>query len=42
MTRATLAAGHGRLEAARLNGQTVVPVIKPGEIGDGGRKAYII
>ncbi|WP_417596265.1 ParB/Srx family N-terminal domain-containing protein, partial [Parasphingorhabdus sp.] len=34
--------GHGRLEAARLNGETVVPVINLGEMSEADRRAYII
>jgi ParB-like chromosome segregation protein Spo0J len=34
--------GHGRLEAARLNGETLVPVISLGEMSDDDRRAYII
>jgi len=37
-----LVCGHGRLEAARLNGETVVPVINLGEMSEEDRKAYII
>jgi DNA modification methylase len=34
--------GHGRLEAARLNGETLVPVISLGEMSEADRRAYII
>jgi len=34
--------GHGRLEAARLNGETHVPVINLGEMSEADRRAYII
>jgi DNA modification methylase len=34
--------GHGRLEAARLNGESQVPVISLGEMSEADRRAYII
>jgi len=34
--------GHGRLEAARLNGETMVPVISLGDMSEADRRAYII
>ena len=34
--------GHGRLEAARLNGETLIPVISLGQMSDADRRAYII
>jgi DNA modification methylase len=34
--------GHGRLEAARLNGETMVPVISLGSMSEADRRAYII
>lgn len=34
--------GHGRLEAARLNGETLVPVISLGDMSEADRRAYII
>lgn len=37
-----LICGHGRLEAARLNGETVVPVINLGKMSEADRRAYII
>lgn len=37
-----LLCGHGRLEAARLNGATVVPVINLGQMSEADRRAYII
>ncbi|WP_417592762.1 ParB/Srx family N-terminal domain-containing protein [Parasphingorhabdus sp.] len=37
-----LVCGHGRLEAARLNGETHVPVINLGEMNELDRRAYII
>jgi DNA modification methylase len=37
-----LVCGHGRLEAARLNGETVVPVISLGQMSEADRQAYII
>lgn len=37
-----LICGHGRLEAARLNGETHVPVICLGAMSEADRRAYII
>lgn len=37
-----LICGHGRLEAARLNGDTRVPVISLGAMSEADRRAYII
>ena len=37
-----LICGHGRLEAARLNGETLIPVISLGEMSEADRRAYII
>ena len=37
-----LICGHGRLEAARLNGETQVPVICLGAMSETDRRAYII
>jgi DNA modification methylase len=37
-----LVCGHGRLEAAKLNGETVVPVISLGQMSEADRRAYII
>ncbi|WP_417595928.1 site-specific DNA-methyltransferase [Parasphingorhabdus sp.] len=37
-----LICGHGRLEAAKLNGETVVPVISLGKMNEADRRAYII
>ena len=34
--------GHGRLEAAKLNGMTLVPVISLGQMSEADRRAYII
>jgi len=34
--------GHGRLEAARLNGETSVPVINLGSMSEADRRAYIL
>lgn len=34
--------GHGRLEAARLNGEKKVPVISLGKMSEADRRAYII
>lgn len=34
--------GHGRLEAARVMGETAVPVIDVGALGEADRRAYII
>ena len=34
--------GHGRLEAARLNGESLVPVISLGDMSEADRRAYII
>lgn len=34
--------GHGRLEAARRNGETVVPVINLGQMSEADRRAYIL
>ncbi len=35
-------AGHGRLEAAKLLGLTVVPVIELGHLSEAQKKAYVI
>ncbi|GGD63906.1 DNA methylase N-4 [Erythrobacter arachoides] len=37
-----LVCGHGRLEAAKLNGETHVPVISLGAMSEEDRRAYII
>ncbi|QIK79134.1 site-specific DNA-methyltransferase [Sphingomonas piscis] len=37
-----LICGHGRLEAAKLNGETQVPVISLGQMSEADRRAYII
>ena len=37
-----LVCGHGRLEAARRNGETLVPVINLGQMSEGDRRAYIL
>ena len=37
-----LICGHGRLEAARRNGETEVPVISLGQMSEADRRAYII
>jgi DNA modification methylase len=37
-----LICGHGRLEAAKLNGETHVPVISLGAMSEADRRAYII
>ena len=37
-----LVCGHGRLEAAKLNGETHVPVISLGAMSEADRRAYII
>ncbi|MEZ5654932.1 MAG: site-specific DNA-methyltransferase [Sphingobium sp.] len=37
-----LICGHGRLQAARLNGETIVPVINLGRMSEADRRAYII
>ena len=37
-----LVCGHGRLEAARLSGETMVPVINLGRMSEADRRAYII
>lgn len=37
-----LVCGHGRLQAARLNGETTVPVICLGQMSEADRRAYII
>lgn len=37
-----LVCGHGRLEAARANGETEVPVSSLGEMSEAERRAYII
>ena len=34
--------GHGRLEAARLNGETLIPTINLGQMSEADRRAYII
>src|SRR4051794_23056055 len=34
--------GHGRLEAARLNDETTVPVISLGDMSEEDRRAYIL
>lgn len=41
-SQGNLICGHGRLEAARLNGETLVPVIDLGVMSDSDRRAYII
>src|SRR4051812_32791162 len=37
-----LVCGHGRVEAARLNGETMIPVISLGQMSEADRRAYII
>lgn len=37
-----LICGHGRLEAARRNGYTTVPVVSLGQMSEAERRAYII
>lgn len=34
--------GHGRLEAAKRNGETIVPVINLGQMSEADRRAYIL
>jgi ParB-like chromosome segregation protein Spo0J len=38
----TLLAGHGRLEAARLEGLAMVPIVRSGQLSEAQKRAYLL
>jgi DNA modification methylase len=38
----TILAGHGRLEAARLEGMAHVPIVRPGQLSESQKRAYLL